>query len=491
MVKLHMIDNRRIAVLGGGNAGWLTALFCKQIFPKSHIIVIDNENIGPVGVGEATTPHFVDFLKDLNIDLRELVKETSATIKNGISFENWNGDSKRYFHGFHENNDLNKFSIDPYFGDDCIDFYYKSLILKNLDLNEYTYPAKLSYEKKVDLHNLNFALHFDAGKMGQYLKKVGTARGIGYANDNFKKVTCDSDHYLNSIVCEKNKYAVDFVFDTTGFHRLLIKNHFKVKWNSLQETLPMKKALAFNLDKQEPIDPYTTATALPHGGVWNIPLQDRIGAGYVFDSNYINEDQALEEVEKFLNKKITVRKVIDFEPGYFDKFWINNCMSVGLSSSFVEPLESTSLFLTVTQLKLIPFFVNHMFTKNNSGYERFNSMMVNSMKDIVNFIYLHYCTKRQDSLFWKEFKDKTKPPDTFNKFFTKIKNMDINWMDFPIHEKAIAYFELYNFLQVSAGLNHFEKFNLKGYEDLTPDPEKYKQLVDFFVSQGNVHKEIL
>ena len=486
-----MIDNRRIAVLGGGNAGWLTALFCKQIFPKSHIIVIDNENIGPVGVGEATTPHFVDFLKELRIDLRELIRETSATIKNGISFENWNGDSKRYFHGFHEINDLNKFSIDPYFENDCIDFYYKSLILKKLDLNKYTYPAKLSYEKKVDLHNLNFALHFDAGKMGQYLKKVGMARGIGYANDNFKKVTCDSDHYINSIVCEKNRYAVDFVFDTTGFHRLLIKNHFKVKWNSLQETLPMKKAIAFHLDKQEQINPYTIATALKNGWMWNIPLQDRTGAGYVFDTNYINETEAVKEVEDFLNKKITVRKTISFEAGYFDKFWVNNCMSVGLSSSFVEPLESTSLFLTVTQLKLIPFFVNHMFTKNNSGYDRFNSIMVNSMKDIVNFIYLHYYTQREDSSFWKEFKTKTRPLDTFPVLFNKIKNMDINWMDFPVHEKAMASFDLYNHLQICNGLEHFEKFNLKGYEHLTPDPDTYKQLVDFVVSRSKFQKEIL
>ena len=486
-----MIDNRRIAVLGGGNAGWLTALFCKQIFPKSHIIVIDNENIGPVGVGEATTPHFVDFLKELRIDLRELIRETSATIKNGISFENWNGDSKRYFHGFHESNDLNKFSIDPYFGNDCIDFYDKSLILKKLDLNKYTYPAKLSYEKKVDLHNLNFALHFDAGKMGQYLKKVGMARGVGYANDNFKKVTCDSDHYINSIVCEKNRYAVDFVFDTTGFHRLLIKNHFKVKWNSLQETLPMKKAIAFHLDKQEQINPYTIATALKNGWMWNIPLQDRTGAGYVFDTNYINETEAVKEVEDFLNKKITVRKTISFEAGYFDKFWVNNCMSVGLSSSFVEPLESTSLFLTVTQLKLIPFFVNHMFTKNNSGYDRFNSIMVNSMKDIVNFIYLHYYTQREDSSFWKEFKTKTRPLDTFPVLFNKIKNMDINWMDFPVHEKAMASFDLYNHLQICNGLEHFEKFNLKGYEHLTPDPDTYKQLVDFVVSRSKFQKEIL
>ena len=123
-----MIEDRNIAILGGGNAGWLTALFCKQIFPKSNILVIENENIGPIGVGEATTPHFVDFLRDLNINLRELIKETSATIKNGISFENWNGDQKKYFPGFRETGVLDNFNVEPYFGNNCIDFYYKSLI---------------------------------------------------------------------------------------------------------------------------------------------------------------------------------------------------------------------------------------------------------------------------------------------------------------------------------------------------------------------------
>jgi len=486
-----MIEDRNIAILGGGNAGWLTALFCKQIFPKSNILVIENENIGPIGVGEATTPHFVDFLRDLNINLRELIKETSATIKNGISFENWNGDQKKYFHGFRETGVLDNFNVEPYFGNNCIDFYYKSLILKKLDLNEFTYPAKLSYNKKVNLNNLNFALHFDAGKMTNYLKRVGVRRGITYVNDNFKKVTCDSDQYINSIVCEKNKYFVDFVFDASGLNRLLIKNHFNVKWNSFRESLPMKKAIPFHLKSKEQINPYTSAIALPHGWMWNVPLQSRIGAGYVFDSNYIDENQAQKEVEEFLNEKVEVRKVIDFESGCFEKFWVNNCMAVGLASSFVEPLESTSLYLTVTQLKLIPFYVNHMFTKNNFGYDQFNSIMLNSMKDIVNFIYLHYCTQREDSLFWKEFKDKTKPPEKFSTLFNRIKNMDINWMDFPIHEKAMAYFELYNFLQISNGLNHFENFNLKGYEEINPDIEKYKKLIDFTIDDSPFHKEVL
>jgi len=132
-----------------------------------------------------------------------------------------------------------------------------------------------------------------------------------------------------------------------------------------------------------------------------------------------------------------------------------------------------------------------MFTKNNFGYDQFNSMMLNSMKDIVNFIYLHYCTQREDSLFWKEFKDKTKPPEKFSTLFNRIKNMDMNWMDFPIHEKAMAYFELYNFLQISNGLNHFENFNLKGYEEINPDIEKYKKLIDFTIDDSPFHKEVL
>lgn len=451
-MKGHKIP-RNLVVLGAGTAGWLTALFCKKIFPDFNIKIIGNKKIGIIGVGEATTPPFVSLLKELNIDPLTLVRETGGSIKQGISFENWNGDGKKYFHGFYEKF-LSNVSIPPIFSHDCGDYYYKNLIHKKLDFNEYSYAAKLSYQNKVDLEQISYAIHFDTNKLSTYLAKLGKQRNIEYIEGDFNKL----------------KLEYDFIFDCSGLSRLIIKN--KSKWKSYRKHLPMKQAIPFHLPVKEN-KPYTSAIAMKYGWMWQIPLADRIGAGYVFDSDYIDAAQAQKEAEDFLGHKIDVKRSINFEAGRHEKFWVDNCMAVGLSSCFIEPLESTSIHLTVQQLNLLRQFANNLFNGTN---DLFNEIMTNTMDEILHFVYLHYLTKRKDTSFWK-----TKPPcpPKFKPTLKALLNNNMRHYDIDSTNKTLPGFTLTSYLQIGNGLNLFKKpIEMEQLENLSPSIKEIKKFID-------------
>lgn len=447
---------RNIIVLGSGTAGWLTALFVRKLFPHFNIKIIGNKKIGIIGVGEATTPPFVDFLREIDIDPLTLVRETGGSIKQGISFENWNGDGKKYFHGFYEKF-LSNTSIPPLFSHDCGDYYYKHLIHNKLDFNEYSYAAKVSYQNKTDLSDIAYAIHFDTNRLSNYLGQIAKERNIQYIEGDFKKM--------------KLKY--DFIFDCSGLSRLIIGK--KAKWKSYRKYLPMKQAIPFHLPVKEN-KPYTSAIAMKYGWMWQIPLQDRIGAGYVFDSNYINAKEAQEEAEQFLGYKINVRKIINFEAGRHKQYWVDNCMAVGLAACFIEPLESTSIHLTVLQLQLLRQFANNLFDGTN---DMFNEIITNTMDEILYFVYLHYITKRKDTEFWKRFnKDYPCPPE-FKPVLKAIKNNDLKHYDIKSTNRIQPGFSVTSYLQIANGLKLFnKKINIKEYENLVPSVEQIKELID-------------
>ena len=476
---MNLENKKEIIILGGGAAGWLTALFCISKLNLHNITLIESKTIGILGAGEGTTPHVVDFLKSLHINIDDLIKKTKGTLKNGISFENWNGNNKKYFHPFGIFHKADPFYISNIFSHGCYDFYLKTLINKKLDFKKYDYPAKISYENKVDLVNLNYALHIDAREFANYLKNVAIERGVKHIEGDFKELKTDKYNFIKSIKLKNNKkYKCDFVFDCTGFARLLIGKHYKEKWISYENHLPMKKAIPFILESEQNIKPYTQAIAMKHGWMWKIPLQNRIGAGYVFDSDYINNDQAVDEVNKFLNKKIKPIKVIDFKAGRYENTWVKNCMAVGLSSNFTEPLEATSLFLTVEQLNLIPQYFPYMFKPNKKASDQFNTIVGDSSDAVMHFLYMHYLTKRKDSKFWKEFKDKNKCPEKFKNTLEYIKEGILMYPLFTTDGKT-ASFVLRSYLYIASGLELIKnKIELDGLESLEPDLNQYKQILN-------------
>ena len=239
------MKKRKILVLGGGTAGWFTALFAKKYFPHNEVTLVESKKIGVIGVGEATTPHIVSFLlSELNIQPLDVIRHTKGSVKNGISFENWNGDGKKYFHPFRDLHEFDNFSIPPVYGWDCYDFYLKTLVKKDLDFNEYSFNTKLSYMNKVNLQKTFYALHFDAQLVVEGLAQVAKERGIIHIDDNYVSALKHPKGPITGIRFKKNGIIkCDFVFDCSGFSRHLIQKTYKQKWISYKKHLPLVKAI--------------------------------------------------------------------------------------------------------------------------------------------------------------------------------------------------------------------------------------------------------
>lgn len=486
-----IVKKNNIVILGGGTAGWLTALFANSVFPEKNITLIQSNEVGIIGVGEATTPHLPEFLRRLNILPIDVVKNTSGSIKNGISFVNWSGDNKKYFHSFGEN--ISEFSIPNVFDKQCEIQYKQHLISKNLPMDDYQYHSRISYKNRIDLDNTSWALHFDAKLLSEYLETVGVQRGINIVEGKFRNVTTNELGFITDIHLENNTTVkCDFVFDCSGFNRVLIEKHFKQKWISYSDHLPMKCAIPFWLESEKEIEPFTTATAMKYGWMWKIPLQHRIGSGYVFDSDYINEDQALQEAEEFYGRSLKVNKVIKFGAGRIENFWVKNCIAVGLSSNFIEPLESTSLFITCNQLDFIRHFINEFDNPRESSIKTFNRVMEETQRSVLNFVYFHYMTKRQDSIFWKEFKQKNSVPPGFDETLAALKEANFRPQNLKEGD-SIAGFGMMSYLQVGSGIEIFEKpMYMSGYENISPSPDQYRAILNNnLVKLSQNHKEFL
>jgi tryptophan halogenase len=480
---------KKYAIVGGGTAGWLTALFMKKTFPDSDVTLIRDKEIGIIGVGEATTPHIVMFLNQLGIDPIDVLRETNGTFKVGINFENWNGDGKKYLHSFSDK--FCDFKIPNIFDSQCNEYYTLKLIKDGLDFKEYHYPTKLAYANKVDLHRTDWALHFDATKCANYLEKVGISRGINLIESNLKNVVQDEQGYITQLNLNDRKLDVDFVFDCSGFHRVLIGGVYKEKWLSYSNHLPMKKGIPFWLDTEDEFEPYTSAIAMKYGWMWKIPLQHRTGSGYIFDSDYIDENQALEEAEQYFGRKLEIRKIIPFDAGRYENFWVKNCMAVGLSSAFIEPLESTSLFVTVQQLQTIRHFANELGRPKESSVKLFNEITSNSMDNVLAFVYLHYLTKRDDSDFWKNFRLNYSPPKRLLEIFDQVKENNMRFYDI-FQTKVCATFDRNSYLQVCHGLEFFENLpNMENYDNVVPGPEEYKKMIAQSFQLAQTHKKII
>jgi tryptophan halogenase len=484
------MKKNKFVVLGGGTAGWMTALVAKQIFPNRDITLVQSPTVGIIGVGESTTPHIIQFLKTVDIDPFDVIKQTSGSFKSGISFENWNGDGKSFFHGFDDQ--LVDSDIPGIFNGGSADILKKLLIAENSRFEDFIYQTKLAYNNKMDLNRATWALHFDAHKFAEYLERVGRERGINVIEETFIDAVLAADGSISELhLTNDTTIPCDFVFDCSGFSRLLISKVYDNKWISFAKHLPMKKAIPFWLDAEEDIKPYTRATAMKYGWVWQIPLDHRIGAGYIFDSDYITDDEALAEAEEYFQRKLTVNKVIEFEPGRFEEAWIKNCCAIGLSSNFIEPLESTSLWLTVTQLELLRHFLDVIETVDPEDIKLYNNIIGKEIDEKLNFVYFHYLTKRQDSKFWQEFRSKTQPPEEFIQLLNHVKQNNMRPFMFT-DSLATGRFPMSSYLQVGYGLDIFEKKpNIINYENIQPNIDVHGSYVDAHVMQAPTHKDVL
>lgn len=416
------IVSKKVIVAGGGTAGWLTALMVKRSTKNIEVTVIESQDIGILGAGEGSTPQLVELFDYLDIPLSDLIVNCDATIKNGIKFTNWNNDNSFFYHGFRvKDRSLGSNFFDSQFVSNS-KLLTMSLVLNNR-LNEVDFTEKVSEENKVPFvfdskkekggidsyHNIsNISIHFNASKLASRLKEIGISRGIKVIDGIIKNVNLNEDGYIKSISLENiEDIECDFIFDCTGFHRLIIGNVFNSKWKSYKDFLPADSAVPFFIEMTDEIPPYTEAIAMKYGWVWKIPLQNRFGCGYVYDSSLISEQQAVEEIESLLGyEPIYPRKNkggFKFSAGCYEQSWIKNCVAVGLAANFVEPLEATSIWVSILGLSQVLGSPDWIISDSDEIRNAFNKNIVSINNEVASFIYFHYMSNRKDTEFWQKF----------------------------------------------------------------------------------------
>lgn len=457
-IENHMTN---IIVIGGGAAGWMTAIYAKHVYPESRVTVVASNEIGILGAGESTTPMFIDFLDIVKIPFYELIKHCGATIKVAAKFTNWDKGGGYYYNSFSADEDiaiaeLNSF-IDP------INQYHSRAMVysisKQEEQSEFDFNSKMADSNRFPFsYNSerlgHFSLNFDARLAAEYFKKIAVEdRDIIYVDDEVVGFETDKYENISAINCKNNRIESDFVFDCSGFKRLIIGNHYKSEWKSYSEYLPADKAFPFFLSHDQiakGVVPYTNAVAMKYGWMWITPLQHRYGCGYVFDSSYISVEEAKREVEEYFGFEVNPPKpglFFEFNPGMYKKIWIKNCISMGLSSGFIEPMEATAILSNLHSLKGLPKNINSLLNYSEKEKDQFNLEYELAQEEILSFIYLHYVTNREDTDFWKNFTINNKMPNFVHRILDKSKSKMLEYKDF----ENTRMFALENYLFVMQG----------------------------------------
>lgn len=376
----------KINILGAGTAGLVTALILKTKFPNYNISIIKSDKIGIIGVGEGSTEHWSEFTNYVGIKFKDLLKETGATLKSGVMFEGWT--KEPFLHSV--NSDFSKESGDYL-------YIYANLIANNVNA-KYMCHQNLYDNKfiKQDYDNLVLQFHFDTFKLNTFLNKVCINKNIHIIEDNIKDVVKNDLGNIKHLIGQKQNYDADLFIDCSGFFGFLLKKHLKVPYISYQKYLPVDSAFAFPSPKEEKRNAWSFAKAMNSGWHWKTPTQDRLGNGYVYSSNHITEDKALEEIQKLYSDKIKIAKSFKFEAGRVKTFWYKNVVGIGVSAGFVEPLEATSIGSTIQQAFCLNQFLPSLDKKS------FNKHNEYLFENLMEFVHAHYLTKRQDTPFWKD-----------------------------------------------------------------------------------------
>jgi len=400
---------RKIVIVGGGTAGWMAAAAISRFFGRGRsITVVESDAIGIVGVGEATIPPIRSFNGMLEIPEEEFLRETRGTYKLGIEFVNWGKLGDRYMHPFGA------------LGQDFHGIPFHQLWLRYRKLggtasfDEYSMCicaarqgkfAKPRPQENTPLAHLAYAYHFDASSYAAYLRKLSEAKGVVRQEGKIVQVHQDNESGdIISVELESGQQVEgDFFIDCSGFRGLLIEQALKTGYEDWSEWLPMDSALAMPTTNIGSPDPYTRSTAHSAGWQWRIPLQHRTGNGHVFCSKFMDADEA----ERILRDNVEGEvlgdpRLIRFHTGMRKQAWNHNVVSLGLSSGFLEPLESTSIHMIQHGvLRFIALFPSRKV--NPVEREEYNRNLRSTYEFVRDFVILHYkATQRDDSAFWRE-----------------------------------------------------------------------------------------
>jgi tryptophan halogenase len=403
-----------ILIVGGGTAGWMTAAALASVLGPQHrrIRLIESSEIGIVGVGEATLPHIRYFNRRIGIDERELMAKTQATFKLGIDFVDWGRIGDSYIHPFgaygsrlagipfHQHWLRQRAAGDP----TPIEEY--SLPIVAARMNRFALPA----DDPADvMSTFGYAFQFDASLYAAYLRGFAEARGVQRTDGKIVDVKLRSeDGWVESVKLESGEeVSADLFIDCSGFRGLLIEQALKTGYDDWTKWLPCDRAMAVPCENEGPLTPYTRVTARESGWQWRIPLQHRMGNGYVYSSNFIGDDEAATKLASRLEgKALGVPRPLRFTAGRRRTTWNRNVVAIGLAGGFLEPLESTSIYLIQIAITTL---IDYLSDRNTTAGEKFDPRIVAAFNRWIemeydrvrDFLILHYhATERDDTPFW-------------------------------------------------------------------------------------------
>ena len=400
---------RSLVIVGGGTAGWMTAAaLAKVLQGQVTIRVVESDEIGIIGVGEATIPPIRRFNEVLELDEDEFVRQTQGTFKLGIEFVNWGRLGHRYIHGFGR------------FGQELWTVEFHQYWLKQWlagkapDLEQYSinrracragkFMRAATDMPKSPLSEIVHAFHFDASLYARYLRRYAEARGVQRIEGKIRQVSQrEGDGFVDAVVLESGQRVEgEFFIDCSGFRGLLIEQTLATGYDSWTQWLPCNRALAVPCPRAGEFTPYTRSTAHRAGWQWRIPLQHRTGNGHVYCSDFVSDDEAASVLLGNLDAPPAAEpRLLHFTTGKRRKTWNKNVVAIGLAGGFLEPLESTAIHLIQTAIaKLINLFPDSGFAQDD--IDEYNAQMDFEFTRIRDFIILHYkLNTRTDSPFWQ------------------------------------------------------------------------------------------
>ena len=407
---------RRVAVIGGGTAGWMSAATLARLFgPTLAVTLVESEAIGTVGVGEATIPSITTFHRMLGIDEDAFLRATGGSFKLGIEFVDWARIGDRYWHPFGK------------LGRDVAGVPFRSVWQRLAALGEggraeqYALAAVAGEAGRFmrpirngdsPLSEIAYAFHFDAARYARFLRDFAEPLGVVRREGRIARVEREParGHVAAVVLDSGERIEAELFLDCTGFRSLLLGETLGTGWEDWSHWLPCDRAVAVASEGSAALPPFTRSTARAAGWQWRIPLQHRTGNGHVFSSADMSEDEATAILLANLDgAAVGEPRALTFRAGRRSASWVGNCVAIGLSSGFLEPLESTGIWLIQSALsRLVALFPDAGFAP--SAAARFNRLIAREYEQIRDFIILHYhATQRDDSPFWRRCRDMAVP----------------------------------------------------------------------------------
>ncbi|MDF5735991.1 MULTISPECIES: tryptophan halogenase family protein [unclassified Nostoc] len=475
-----------VVIVGGGSAGWMTAAYLSKALDRNiQITLVESSNITKVGVGEATFSTIKLFFDFLGLQEYEWMPKCNATYKMAIKFVNWNAKGQDFYHPFQRYEVIDGFDISEWWlkmkkDQEAFDYacflipwlcdhqssprYFDGKVFDNKVQNEFSQEHIV---KKNILDNLKiqypYAYHFDANLLARFMKDYAMERGVKQIVDDVVDIKLTEDGSIDSLTTKEHGIlSGDLFIDCTGFSGLLINKALGEPFISYSESLLCDRAIAMQIPtdlKKDGINPYTTATALSSGWVWNIPLYGRNGTGYVYSSAFISPEEAEQEFRQHLGVVADNCKSshIKMRIGRNRNSWVKNCVAIGLSSGFVEPLESTGIFFIQHGIEeLVSHFPSKYF--NEELIHSYNKVIANCIDGVREFLTLHYyASDRTDTDFWRATKNNIKVSEELQEKLRLWKNrLPSNKSINPKYHG----FESYSYSVMLMGLNYMPESSL-------------------------------